>query len=71
MRFTFTRENNQDVIKIYLPDTTKKTEEKILKHIPSAINWIREQKKFERKHKKLLEAIREELKGDAVQSYKS
>lgn len=71
MKITITRENKQDVIKIYLPDTTKRTEERILKRIPSAINWIRDQKKLERKHKKLLEAIREELKRDAGQSHKS
>ena len=54
MKITLTRDENKDVIKIYLPDTRKRTEEQIIKRIPVVMNELREVNKIKSKVKKFL-----------------
>jgi len=56
MRITYSTEKNGDyVIHVYLSNTNKKTEDNILKRIPSVMKDIREQKKINKKIEKMLE----------------
>lgn len=54
MKISYTREEGKYVIKIYLPDTRKKTEEIIIGKIPSVMDSIREQKKCDSSVKNFL-----------------